>query len=401
MVAKKLIVRRILRAAERVAKGKSPINRWNPVPHPLRDVPVDHLLLGKEGRTLASDYAYLTRDILRFSTPATQSPHLDLLRKHAAEGPSLFLPARFMETAYYRNAAECIAATGDYFGETGVEGIIRRARYFAENPSRPATSPIQVLSIADSDCYQIFDGYHRIARAIFNQQTSISVQPIGDPVHTPAQELLLRVKWQKGRPELYQPIDLPEVKTWTTVRRCADRFSMMQHFLQGKLARGSYIDLGCSYGWFVREMGKLGFDSSGIDSDRKTLNVGQKLYGIPEKRLDRGRLPKWAHKNSNRRYDVVSLFSVAHHFVRGWGGCTAEELVRSVDKITDQVLFFDTGEAHEGFFGGELAQWTPEFIQKWLKSNTTFSEVIPLGKDEDGAPPFATSYGRTLFACVR
>jgi len=64
------------------------------------------------------------------------------------------------------------------------------------------------------------------------------------------------------------------------------------------------------------------------------------------------------------------------------------------------VLFFDTGEEHEAWMRGKLPGWTPEFVARWLRENTTFDEIVPLGRDEDVAT-FPGNYGRTLFACVR
>jgi hypothetical protein len=65
------------------------------------------------------------------------------------------------------------------------------------------------------------------------------------------------------------------------------------------------------------------------------------------------------------------------------------------------VLFLDTGEEHESAFGGSLKGWSPEFIKNWIKNNTTFKSVIPLGMDKDKKSPFEGYYSRTLFACVK
>jgi hypothetical protein len=60
------------------------------------------------------------------------------------------------------------------------------------------------------------------------------------------------------------------------------------------------------------------------------------------------------------------------------------------------------GQSHEEFFSGRsFVGWNPDYIGKWLKDNTKFSRIVPLGEDEDAVPPFQKSYGRMLFACVR
>jgi hypothetical protein len=81
---------------------------------------------------------------------------------------------------------------------------------------------------------------------------------------------------------------------------------------------------------------------------------------------------------------------------------SAEELLGLLDAATRHVLFFDMGQSHEEFFsGGGYTGWDPVQIQQWLKANTTFTRIVPLGEDEDAVPPFQKSYKRMLFACVR
>ncbi len=90
-----------------------------------------------------------------------------------------------------------------------------------------------------------------------------------------------------------------------------------------------------------------------------------------------------------------------HHFALGEESLSAETFIRLIDRIAGKVLFFDTGQCTESWFRQTLPLWNPEFVQAWLKKNTTFNEVIPLGPDEDGVAPFGENYGRMLFACVR
>ena len=79
---------------------------------------------------------------------------------------------------------------------------------------------------------------------------------------------------------------------------------------------------------------------------------------------------------------------------------SVEEFRDRLADVTGRVLFFDTGQAHEAWIGADIAQWTPDFIGKWLRAGG-FDEVIALGTDHDDQPPHQGNYGRTLFACVR
>jgi hypothetical protein len=92
-------------------------------------------------------------------------------------------------------------------------------------------------------------------------------------VITPLQERLLEVLWLKGRRELYQPIDAPEVAEWVLVRRCSDRLAKMKKFLlaEGLMppATSSYLDVACSYGWFVSKMQEAGFQARAWSAIRR------------------------------------------------------------------------------------------------------------------------------------
>jgi SAM-dependent methyltransferase len=379
-----------------------------------RKVPVDLLLLGGEQGIPADEYATATGNFLRPSTPARQSPHLSFLYEFSQRGYDLLSDGPFQETAYYKNAADCIKLTGYYFEATSAPDIRTIARRFVErevfgNKAGQRTTdaygqlgyPISIAPIADSNYYTIIEGNHRIAGAIFRGSNAVIARISANHVSTPAQKLLLSVDWQKNRRELYQPVDLPEVKTWTLVRRCNDRFELINDWLKkSELSLNSYLDLGCSYGWFVREFQRHGFCAHGVDVDSNTLKVGQQIFGVAPEQLRCADISAFLDTTSEK-YDFVSMFSVLHHFVLGRGQCTAEELIRKVDNITTHVLFLDTGEAHEKWFKGSLPQWDPDFIPMWICNHSTFKRVVKLGVDSDNVSPFKKNYRRTLFACLR
>ncbi len=80
---------------------------------------------------------------------------------------------------------------------------------------------------------------------------------------------------------------------------------------------------------------------------------------------------------------------------------TPERLVELLDRSTGRVLFVDTGQGDEEWFTTSLKGWTPAGIADFLGSNSSFAEIVDLGPDEDRVPPYASNYGRHLFACVR
>ncbi len=431
-------------ASARILRG-SPRAAYVPKRTLIRDVPVAKLLMGGDAGIDGERYARMLGQPLRASTRVIDGPHAQFLREYAAQGQRLLHEGPFEATAYYRNAAACIEFTGSYFDARQPDQVRSvAARYVAQfeaathsrsdanpnstvapknrtsNPQNnqaaqqnqsPAGSPILVRPIAHSTCFQVKDGHHRVAMAATLGQSTVDVESYGQPVFTPLQRLLLDNLWLQGRRELYQPIDAPELADdWTLVRRCTDRLDMMRALLakEGLLLSSnlSYVDLGAAYGWFVAKMRDLGFHATGVERDPFAIEVGQWCFSTSlnpdsQSRMIRSDLVRFLNEHQSKRFDVVSAFSVLHHFALGMGAITPEQLIGLLDGITGRVLFIDTGEAHESWFADKLPQWTPNFIDGWLRRHTSFSQIVRLGVDGDAVTPYQDNYGRTLFACIR
>ncbi|HET6158325.1 MAG TPA: methyltransferase domain-containing protein [Dongiaceae bacterium] len=379
----------------------------------IRKLPLSNLLMGGEHRRSAANYARLTGDLLRPSTPIAQSPHAEFLREYLEFGDALLQPERFSLTRYFSNARRCIELFGQYFNAKTMDDVRERAATFGRaltgghsairNAGGTAAGvPVRVQRIKFSDCFEIVDGNHRLALASVRgaEHYPCAILPV-DPVLTPIQQMIIDSSWTNEHCLLYQPLTVPEVQSWTTVRRCTDRMALIQEFLEshGPL-RGSYLDVGCSYGWFIDQMSKRGYNASGVDRDVSAAAVGQVVYGLDPSVFTIDDLANFL-RHPNRRYDIVSCFSVLHHYVLGKGQMPAEEFIRQLDAITGSVLFLDTGESHEGWFKDSLKDWNAQFIEDWLRENTTFRSVQILGTDQDCQGRYQRQYGRHLFACYR
>ena len=147
-------------------------------------------------------------------------------------------------------------------------------------------------------------------------------------------------------------------------------------------------------------MEQLGFDSFGLEQDYIAISVGTHMFGLKQEQIINSDMVSYLKKTSTT-FDVVSFLSVLHHFELDQHSIDPEEIIKMIDKLTNKVLFFETGQSHEKAFGEKLSKWTDDFIINWLMENTTFNHIINLGKDEDNIPPFEGYYSRTLFACIR
>lgn len=384
----------------------------------MKELPIESLLMGGEGGLPSATYARLTKDPLRPSTPISQSPHVNFLEMYDKIGEKIFTPSVLEKTPYYLNALKCIELCGHYFGHTQPKGIHFQARTFAdffngapipsERPGRSSVgSPVEVCPIPLSGgCFEVIDGQHRLSLAwTKGRSTYPCIVALSETAFTPLQQLILDSTWTKGRHELYQPIDFPELKAdWKLVRKCTDRIDMMKNWLSiNGLKRGdgrTYVDIGSSYGWFVSEFIKLGFSSIGIERDPASNEIGRLAFGLDQECLVQDDIVRFLSQQ-NKKFDVVSCFSVLHHFILRPQSISAEKFIKLVDDITETVLFLDTGESHEEWFAESLPQWTVHHIEHWITSNTTFTSVKALGKDKDGIGIFEKNYGRTLFVCTR
>jgi hypothetical protein len=377
-------------------------------PHP-RSVPVHGLLLGGQNGLRGAEYARATGDLMWTSRRVADGPHADLLRA-GAQGP--LDDEEILGTDYAAMARRSIEVSGHYFGATDDAGIVRVARSFLDPASTrqtvapPAASapgaPVLVVPVQGSDCYQVVDGHHRVARLAVARVTTVEVRVRRRAVTTPLQDLLDRMSWIGGERELYQPIDAPELAaSWATVRRCVDRFDLMTDCLRDlDLERVTYLDVASCYGWFLAAMADAGHDVHGIERDPLAPTLGSAVYGLPPGRVTTGDAVPLLQQET-RTYDVVSCFSLLHHFALGRGEVDAVGLLRLLDRVTGRVLFLDTGQAHEAWFEDSLPEWDTGYVHDFLVRHGTFDRVLDLGADRDAVAPYDGNYGRHLFACVR
>lgn len=233
---------------------------------------------------------------------------------------------------------------------------------------------------------------------------SVRVLPEAPEQITCLQQLLMDVSWNLNSRVLYQPIASPEIgEQWPLIRSCVDRLTLMQDFLRGHaFSKGtpvSYLDVACNYGWFVRKMAGLGFDAHGVEIDSAAKIIATTFMEIDPSKFKRSEVIAFLGSTSSQ-YDIVSCFSLAHHFaLRAQNGM--DHLLRLLDNATGSVLFFEMGDENEEWFKESLKGWNPATIRKYLQENTSFTSIIALGTDQDRHGRFKRNYGRTLFACTR
>jgi hypothetical protein len=382
-------------------------------------IDLNKILLGGENDLSGYRYSLLTGDFKRPSCRAASGPHATLLRDYLEFGDRVLEAPLFEQTAYFKNAQQCIDLFGDYFPGIDVdERIVLAAERFvrlfdgrevvdfpAEGHSRDGDI-IQVVPIRDSDCYQLIQGNHRVAFAVAQGKTHIKARvDLRQTEVTPIQFLLENLQWEKGEKVVYQPLPCPELElNWTLGRRCSDRLARMISFIS-RPGRPTWdnmrlLDLGSYYGWFVSEFARRGLDAEGVEKDNIAIQIGKIAYGNLDERIHRTEMRRFLGQLAHP-YDVVCCLSIMHHLITGRERGNALELLRLVDRATKDVLFFEMGQEDERWFASALNGWNVDAIEKWVLDNTNFASSFRLGPDEDGVGRFAGNFGRTLFAFIK
>lgn len=370
------------------------------------------LLLGGWNGMSGFDFALRAQKWLDPSTRLEDSFYVDLLSSYDRGGEAALTDDAIRASGYYQRIALAAALSGHYRGVSDPNELVGVAKEYVDRyrgravPYRPGRSRQGSLPRArrvwGSDCYTALDGHHRLAIAMHQGAEDLEVMVAPGTTTTYLQKVLLDMAWLDGSRRLYQPVPFPEVQSWPVMRRCDDRLAMMTAYLERAglcptTQELTYLDVGCCYGWFVAQMTARGFRSRGIEMDPLAAELAPLAHGLEPAQVEIGDCislladPGWSA-------DVVSCFSVLHHFVLGRGSSDAGTLARLLSERTGKVLFLDTGQAHETWFRWVLPEWTPSHVVSWVLEHTSFTEAEALGTDRDGHGPFAGRFGRTLFA---
>ncbi|RZK24043.1 MAG: hypothetical protein EOO43_07830 [Flavobacterium sp.] len=379
----------------------------------VKNIPIDKILRGSEGDALTGlEYIRMTGDKFRPSTRVIDGPQVKLLQEYLEIGESLFEPEIFENTLYYKNALESIHYLGDYFDAArDPQSIIKVARRYVDSFMEKDLSKyshighndynekIVVRPIINSDCYQIVSGNHRVASNFIKGNKEIgALVNVNENTHTYFTELIDKVVWDQGK-ELYHPIPLPEMSNMILIRKCADRFEKMMKYLKDvnfDLNTKSVIDIGSYYGWFVDQFKRNGAHAFGLERDFSACRLSMELHSLKETELLNKPLEDFI-ENDTKNYDIMIFLSVLHHFALKKSYLTAEYVIKKLSEKTNDIMFFDTGEEHETMFNSSLKGWNEKTITDFILNNSDFTEVIPLGRDEDGVGKYIGNYQRMLF----
>lgn len=379
-------------------------------------IDISKILIGQQAGFPLEKWVEISKEYGRISVPIANSPYVIFL-KDILKNEDLLNDSDYLKnTSYFKMGAICIRTTGHFMGATNKEELkqwmnkfyqlfksIKEGKSLLNLGNIPGhskiSSPIILIKLRHSNCYEIVDGHHRIAIWRILGKKEIESIVVGSK-YSALQQKLLKIN-QIHDIELYQPIDRLEVKDWPVVRNCKDRFEMMTKFLKmKKILSGSIVDLACSYGWFPLNFKKKGFQVLGIDRDPKAIKIAQIINSLEKKETRTIKIEDF-FKENRKKFDVVLFLSILHHYSIGKEKGKVKEILRKLDRITKKVLFLDTGQNHEKWNKHRLSDWNDDYIIRLIKENTSFRQVIPLGRDKDNRGKYRENYRRTIFACIK
>jgi hypothetical protein len=387
----------------------------------IRNVEFRKLLIGQQSGIEFENWIQMTDEYSRISTPIIDSPYVKLLKLLDQKPEMLNNDELLRQTDYYKMCEVCIKATGNYMEARDDNGIIEQIKKFYlayinyknddlssdywdrfKHSSHSSISEhIKVHKILKSDCYEIIDGHHRSAINFMKGSSSVKVEILGSKFSY-LQKLILSSTWIYDF-EYYQPLNKEELNSWRVIRKCIDRADMMFKYLEKEkiyLTKSTYADMPCSYGFFLKCYKDKGAKVTGVDIDRSSIRVGEIVYGLKDDEIVYSDVIFFL-RNSTTQYDIVSCLSFMHHLVMGSINYPYMSLLKDLDRITNKVLFIDTGQSHEEQYKDKLNSWDDAYIIELIKNNTNFKRVIPLGKDNDNIAKQKNDNGRTLFVCVK
>lgn len=228
-----------------------------------------------------------------------------------------------------------------------------------------------------------YDGFHRLSILRYlGMDEMMNCQISRRKSDFPLVKTIMEINSGKN---LYQPCDDERLKDFGVWRK--DSHKRLKFILEN-IGGATVLDIGCSEGFFSRELTKQGFQVTALDSGRKRLAVARYLSIINnlEMNYHRGR---WQDYIEDKFFENVLYLSVFHHDILSLG----------VDMAFKQLEKFH-GRTKRIFFESPTASKKVKWLDEKRKDTYDFTEEDFKAKIEEATDMTATKtwYGiRPIF----
>ena len=151
----------------------------------------------------------------------------------------------------------------------------------------------------------------------------------------PLVETLMGIKEEPRRGWTYQPVNDPRLKDWKV-----DRYDAEQrlYYMLPKIKGKRILDVGCSEGYYARELAKLGYEVTAIDRSRGLVAAARYLTTIQNLNVDYRHVSDWTEIEG--QYDTILFLAVIHNDMKKIG---VEKGIEKLQQLRDkcQVLFME------------------------------------------------------------
>ena len=166
------------------------------------------------------------------------------------------------------------------------------------------------------------DGFHRISilhylnlDVLVNCETDWTDLYDGSKrTDFPLVETLLNIKDEPRNGWTYQPVDDPRLKDWKVDRYdAAQRLEYILKNLKGRRV----LDIGCSEGYYSRELAKRGYEVTGIDRSEGLIAVSRYLTTLANLNVEYRTVRDWADYEGE--FDTILFLAVIHNDMKKIG----------------------------------------------------------------------------------
>ncbi len=185
---------------------------------------------------------------------------------------------------------------------------------------------------------------------------------------------------------LHVPIELEEYSDWTIIRSDSKRrLELVRQMLReaqlpvdGSRHRRTYLDVGCSTGYFCHNLRLLGFRVEGVDVLERHIRVARLLDSFYRKDFSKYAVSDvytYLHETRERRIDVTSAFDAS----RWMSVESPDRRIAALELLfakTNRLCFLEMGHAWERHDRGPLpVDLDRSWVQRVMEEMGGFAEI--------------------------